>query len=203
VLGAATLYLCMTKTSLGLLALSLCTTAVAAPARQPSLVGDVALSATPDDASLKPQWRVDFVPQRGNQRPPFSGRLLVYRAGEQKPADVIGVTAHVALEELQLSMPDVDGDGHPDLVFAGVRDHVYKRQADAVYLWSAPRGRFVLEPGLSRLGTAYPSNSTPGCVTVETWCGDTSIDTVELCRRPSTGRWVQTPNPNPVCEDRD
>jgi hypothetical protein len=131
------------------------------------------------------------------------GRLLVYRAGQQLPADVIGVTTHVALDELQLSMPDVDGDGHPDLVFAGVRDRVFQRQADAVYLWSAPRGQFILAPELSRVGTVFPSEGKPGCVSAEFWCANTGVDLVELCRAPATGRWVKTPNPHPVCEDRD
>jgi hypothetical protein len=198
----AALYLCMTKTTLGLAALMLCSAVAAAPARQPHLA-DVALSATPDDASLARQWRVDFVPQRGNQRPPFMGRLLVYRAGQQLPVDIIAVRVQVALEDVQLSMPDVDGDGHPDLVFSGVRDRVYQRQADAVYLWSAPGGRFVLTPDLSRLGSVFPSDVTPGCVSAEFWCADTGIDVLELCRKPGTERWVKTPNPHPDCEDRD
>lgn len=193
----------MTKIALGLTALMLCSAAGAAPTRQVHLADDVVLSVSPDDASLAPQLRVDFVPQHGCLRPPFSGRLLVHRASQAQPVDVIPVRVHVALDDVQLSMPDVDGDGHPDLVFSGVRDRIYHRQADAVYLWSAPRGQFILAQELSRLGSVFPSGDKPGCVTAEVWCADTGIDAVELCRTPGTKRWVKTPNPQSVCEDRD
>lgn len=190
----------MTKFTLGLLAALMCTASGAAHRNHSA--GAAVLSAAPDNNALAPQWRVDFVPGRANPRPPFAGRLLVYRAGQATPAQVISVTSQVELDELQLSMPDVDGDGHPDLIFAGVRDRVFRRQADAVYLWSAPRGQFIHAPDLSRRGTVFPSEGKPGCVSAEFWCSNTGIDLVELCRAPAGG-WVKTPNSHSVCEDRD
>lgn len=142
----------MTKKLLKIAALMLCSAAVCAPMPPPAHTGsELVLSASPDGASLKQQWRVDFVPQRGNREPPFLGRLLVFDAGTGSLAQVLTVTAYVPLREVRLAMRDVDGDGNPDIIFSGGRALDAQRPVDAVYLWSPPRGLFLPRPARNQL----------------------------------------------------
>ena len=193
----------MTKFTLTVAALLLSTSAVGAPAhssKSPS-ADVVAFSETPEDAALRTTWRADFVTAGVKKRPPYDAQVRLYRAGQALPAQTISLRVRVAPEELWLRMPDLDGDGHADLVVSSTVDAVHRQPADVVFLWSSTLERFVFTRELSRIGFVYPAGA-PGCVMTETTCGATSVITGQMCRPAGVSHFSAGPVLS-GCEDRD